>query len=220
MFGAPYDDQVMALGGLFQGAQLVSDLATSERFSDDALLASALSVIRIDADSVDEVYGGADSLAMGLSAIDEAFSGKLGQRSRPVFAYSVAMHQLGMKLDGFSHMTDVIQQGLEEIGDMVQFDDIAHEDDQQNLLYRELAGLYAKTISTMQPRIMVQGSQGRLENPVTVNRVRTALFAGIRSAYLWHQLGGRRWQLMLHRKTYQIRAREILRHARHPGALP
>ncbi|MDX1397057.1 MAG: DUF489 family protein [Oceanospirillum sp.] len=31
-------------------------------------------------------------------------------------------------------------------------------------------------------------------------KVRALLFAGIRSAILWHQLGGRRWKLLLGRK--------------------
>jgi high frequency lysogenization protein len=61
----------------------------------------------------------------------------------------------------------------------------------------------------MEPRIMVHGSQGKLSNPLTVNKVRSALFAGIRAAFLWHQLGGRRWQLMLHRRSIQAIARRL-----------
>jgi high frequency lysogenization protein len=215
MFASPSDDQVLALGGLFQAARLVSDLATGDRYDQSALLASALSVVRLEADSVEQVFGGVGDLLLGLNAINLAFSGQLGDRSRPVFQYTVAMHQVGRKLDAFPHMSDVIQQGLEEISSTVDSEGIEDDDASQQALYEDLASLYSKTISTLQPRIMVHGKQGRLENPATVNRVRSALFAGIRSGFLWHQVGGRRWQLLLHRKTYQSRARKIA--SRPPG---
>jgi high frequency lysogenization protein len=35
------------------------------------------------------------------------------------------------------------------------------------------------------------------------NKIRALLLAGVRSAVLWYQLGGRRWRLVIHRK--QIR---------------
>lgn len=211
MFARPSDDQVLALAGLFQAANLVSELAARDRFDGDALLASALSVTRLDADSVVDVYGGVSGVYPGLRIMGKAFGGGLAEGIRPVFQYAVGMHQLGTKLENQPHMTDALQQGLEDIVGRVKLRDIEDDDDQQQLLYEELAALYAKTISTMQPRIMVSGSQGRLENVLTVNRVRSALFAGIRSAFLWHQLGGRRWQLLLHRKSYTARARALTR---------
>jgi high frequency lysogenization protein len=78
-------------------------------------------------------------------------------------------------------------------------------------LIEKLAELYTQTISTLTPRIMVNGEHGHLENPVIAAKVRTALFAGIRSAFLWHQLGGNRWQLLFSRKKIANEAREILR---------
>jgi high frequency lysogenization protein len=40
--------------------------------------------------------------------------------------------------------------------------------------------------------------------------VRSALLASARSAVLWHQLGGRQWQLLIYRKQCAMLARGLL----------
>jgi high frequency lysogenization protein len=57
---------------------------------------------------------------------------------------------------------------------------------------------------------MVQGEPKKLQDPDTVNRIRASLFAGIRSAFLWHQCGGRRWQLLFNRNGYHAFARGLI----------
>ena len=215
MFASPIRDQVIALSGLFQSSMLVYQLANKESHDEFALQQSSLSVLRVNAESVEAVYSSARGISMGAETLDQVFGGRLGAVSRHIFQYAVSMHQLSIKLERFPHVSDVVQQRIEELAQEFQ---IGKRDDGNDLneeqfahLYEELATLYAKTISTLEPRIMVHGSQGKLSNPMTVNRVRSALFAGIRSAYLWHQLGGRRWQLMLHRRSYQSLAKSIAR---------
>ena len=78
------------------------------------------------------------------------------------------------------------------------------------LLVEKLAELYSRTISTLTPRIMVSGEHGHLANPAIAARVRAALLAGIRSAVLWRQLGGRRWQLLLRRGRIARAAADLL----------
>jgi len=57
---------------------------------------------------------------------------------------------------------------------------------------------------------MVSGEHGHLANPMIAARVRAVLLAGIRSAVLWHQLGGRRLQLLFSRGKVARTAAEIL----------
>ena len=215
MFASPTRDQVIALSGLFQSSMLVYQLANKESHDEFALQQSSLSILRINAESVEAVFSSSRGVSMGAETIDQAFGGRLGAVSRHIFQYAVSMHQLSLKLEKFPHVSDVVQQRIEELAQEFQIDkdDNGDDPDEEQFahLYEELATLYAKTISTLEPRIMVHGSQGKLGNPMTVNRVRSALFAGIRSAFLWHQLGGRRWQLMLHRRGYQSLARRIAR---------
>ena len=60
-------------------------------------------------------------------------------------------------------------------------------------------GLYQDTISTFRPRIQVHGDMRYLQQPAVASKVRALLLTGIRSARLWRQLGGHRWQLVFSR---------------------
>jgi high frequency lysogenization protein len=72
------------------------------------------------------------------------------------------------------------------------------------------ADIYHQTISTLQPRIMVIGDQQYLSSPFTVNKIRSVLLAGIRSAQLWRQCGGSRWKLIFARSKLQAETRFLL----------
>ena len=73
-----------------------------------------------------------------------------------------------------------------------------------------LAETYKATISTLTPRIMVQGEHGYINNSDNANKVRALLLAGIRSAVLWHQCGGSRIQILFNRRAYITEAEKIL----------
>ena len=208
IFQAPSQDQVRAFAGMLQAASLVHQLATRDSHDETALLSSALSVLRIDTDSVEEIYGDRNDLLLGYQVVAQMFGRRSGQIPRQLFQYSVAMHQLAVRIPVMSHVSEIIRSGLEDLNrEFLGRGDFPEEDEAQvEHLYESLAGLYARSVSTLTPRIMVQGSQQRLASPATVNRVRTALFAGIRSAFLWHQLGGRRWHLLFQRRKYQYMA--------------
>jgi high frequency lysogenization protein len=80
-------------------------------------------------------------------------------------------------------------------------------------VYFSLNDLYTETLSHLRPSIIVNGAEGHLQSAVLVAKVRSALLAAVRNAYLWHQLGGRRWHLLIFRKRYGEGARELLRGA-------
>ena len=77
-------------------------------------------------------------------------------------------------------------------------------------IYASLGGLYSDTISTLNPRIMVSGEPTVLNNSDNANRIRTLLLSSIRSAVLWQQLGGNRWQLLFKRKKIVSIAKTLL----------
>ena len=91
-----------------------------------------------------------------------------------------------------------------------QYEDLElHE--KQDLQAKDIATLYSKTISSISPRIVVQGGPRYLQVERTVNWIRTLLFSGLRSAVLWDQLGGSRWSLMFGRKQMASEAENLLR---------
>jgi len=72
-----------------------------------------------------------------------------------------------------------------------------------------LAALYQDTISQLPFRIHVTGKVEYLRDTLVANKIRALLLAGIRSAVLWHQLGGRRWHLFFYRKRIRACVGEI-----------
>ena len=64
----------------------------------------------------------------------------------------------------------------------------------------ELSNIYQQTLSTLGKRIQIVGEPGALQQEGTADTIRALLLAGVRVAWLWHQLQGRRWHLILRRK--------------------
>jgi high frequency lysogenization protein len=75
---------------------------------------------------------------------------------------------------------------------------------------RRLADLYASTLSTLSPRVMVNGHPQHLQQPAVVEKVRANLLAAVRSAVLWRQVGGRQWQIVINRRQCSMLARGLL----------
>jgi len=75
-----------------------------------------------------------------------------------------------------------------------------------------LAEIYQHSISTLGRRIQVTGEPQALQQPEVADLVRGLLLAGIRYAWLWHQLGGRRWHLIVQRKRTLQWIRQLQQH--------
>jgi high frequency lysogenization protein len=66
----------------------------------------------------------------------------------------------------------------------------------------KLSEIYQKTLSKFEPRIIVNGENKYLTDPIQASRIRTALFAGVRATLLWEQLGGSKWKLFLFKSSF------------------
>lgn len=193
-------DPVLALAGIFQSARLVQGLAREGRADADGQRALIQSVLALDAPDVPAVYGGVAGLRIGLELLRSRLHGHSSPADVEMARYVVAVLQLEKVLRGRPDLLDAIRRGIETAQERMKFFETGPEGDAVHpLLVEKLAELYSQTISTLTPRILVSGEHGNLSNPAIAARVRALLLAGIRSAVLWRQLGGRRWQLLLAR---------------------
>lgn len=200
-------DQVLALAGVFQSARLVQQLAREGRGDPDAFRTSVHSILALEAANVDAVYGDLNGLRFGLTLLKDKLSGHSAPSDIEMARYVVAILHLEGVLRRNPQMLAAIGTGIENaVKQMKFFEAGADGADIHPVLVDKLAELYSQTLSTLKPRIMVSGEHGHLNNPAIAARVRTALFAGIRSAVLWRQLGGRRWQLLFTRGRIQREA--------------
>jgi high frequency lysogenization protein len=102
-------------------------------------------------------------------------------------------------------MLERIRAGIDRAREQVAFFDITH-----NAVMAGLADCYRQTVSTLQPRVIINGDPVILENPDNQNRIRALLLAAIRAAVLWRQCGGGRLTLVLRRRALVEAAGDLL----------
>ncbi|MEX1828827.1 high frequency lysogenization protein HflD [Luteibacter sp. CQ10] len=197
------EERVLALAGVFQGAALAQQLATEGRCDDVAYEASLASVFRIDADSVAAVYGGVSGVRRGLRTLVAQFEDST--RDIAVMRMAVTVLRLERSLSRNRALLDRLQEGIVSAQRQVEHFGIDHPN-----VSARLAELYAGTLSTLKPRVMVTGNPTHLQQKANVDRVRAALLAAVRSAVLWRQVGGRQWQILFYRKQCAMLARGLL----------
>ena len=198
-------DRYLALSGAFQASELVRQAACHGTWSGYAATACLNSLFKLEADSTADIYGGKEHMKLGVETMLAVLQGE--ERYVDSLRYVVGLLQVERKFRRAGKMQRQVGQRLEEIstlgGELEQ-----HE--RQDLQAHEISELYSGTISQLSPRIVVNGKPQYLQNQRTVDWVRTLLLAGLRSATLWQQLGGGRFELMFGRKTIIREARAFL----------
>ncbi|MDH5190820.1 MAG: high frequency lysogenization protein HflD [Gammaproteobacteria bacterium] len=199
-------NKVFALAGIFQAAGLVQEVACKNTVDQQAFNTSIHSIFKINADSVEDIYGDISGLKYGLEMIARLFDKKNKQTDMEITRYVISIMVLERKLIKNTTMLEQISAGIQKAeAQSEHFHSHTHEN-----VIANLADLYLSTISTLTPRIMVSGAHGYLEIPDNANKVRTLLLAGIRSAVLWRQKGGGRLQLIFGRNKILKTTENIL----------
>lgn len=188
--------QLIALGAVFESAALVDKLARTGQISEAPLGCMLGSLLARNPASTLDVYGG-DSLNLrdGSKALASALERKPGSLQREPLRYALAMLTLERQLDKRGDMLDLIGQRLDQVEQQVQHFGLVHEN-----VIASFASIYQDTLSTFRQRIQVHGDMRHLQVSSNAARIRALLLAGIRSARLWRQLGGSRWQMVFSRR--------------------
>jgi high frequency lysogenization protein len=183
----------------------VRQAACHGTWSGFAATACLHSLFVLEAESTDAIYGGGGRVKLGAETLLAILHGEA--RYADSLRYAVGLLQIERKFRRAPKIQDQVGHRLEEIARLGE-DLEPHE--REDLQATEISALYSETISRLVPRIVVNGKPQYLKNQRTVNWVRTLLLAGLRSATLWHQLGGGRFELMFGRKTLIRDAQSLL----------
>ena len=198
-------ERTLALAGIFQATELVRQAASHGTWSGYAATCSLNSLFRLEADSIAEVYGGTERMRLGIETMLSVLEGE--NRYADTLRYVVGLLQLEKKFRRSGRMQEEVGRRLLEVA---QIDPELEQHEREDRQAHEISGLYSDTISTISPRIIVSGNPQYLQNDRTVDWVRTLLLAGLRSATLWSQLGGGRFELMFGRKKIMREAESFL----------
>ena len=189
------NDRALALAGVMQGLKLAQSFAQTGSADPDMLQASLASLFRIDADTTEAVYGSAHLMAPGLRALISQLQGG-DSRDSACSRMAVTLLHVERKLVSRTDILKTIRDGVNDIERQREHFGIAHP-----TVITRLGDLYAGSVSTLSPRVLVQGNPVQLAQPQVVAQIRAVLLAAIRSAVLWRQLGGSYWDLLLRRRA-------------------
>lgn len=197
-------DRALALAGLLQAVQLVQQMAQTGQAEAKPLAACIDSLFRFDAESPEAVFDGAARLEPGLKRLVNQLEGGAGRDSALTRMAMTVLH-LERRFMQQGAAVEAIRSGLEEIGRQR-----THLGPTHPTVLARLGELYARELSPIGPRVLVQGNPVYLGQPDLVGEVRAALLAAVRAAVLWRQLGGSYWDFLFGRRALVQAAREWL----------
>ncbi|VFP88625.1 high frequency lysogenization protein HflD [Candidatus Erwinia haradaeae] len=203
-----YHDIILALAGICQSAYLVQQLSHYGKCPVDIFKISLSSLLNLHPPSILAVFGNKKSnIKCGL----ETLLGLLNSRSSQGLVIEVTHYT--MSLMGLERKLNKNQLALgnltHRIGDLNR--QLEHYAMESEKFLSLIAEIYVDIISPLGLRIQVRGSAEILKNINIQNKVRAMLLSGIRSAVLWKQVGGSRWQFMLFRNRLMNEAQLILK---------
>ena len=198
-------ERTMALASIFQATELVRQAANHGTWSGYAADTCLNSLLAIEADNVEEIYGNVTGLRPGAEALISVLQGD--RTHMESLGYAMSIMQLENNFRKKPQMQAEIGHQLQSI---ITIDEGLELHDIKDLQAQSIAELYTKTISTLSPRIVINGRPQFLQVERTVNWIRTLLFAGLRSAVLWRQMGGGRFSLMFGRRKMIEQAQSLL----------
>lgn len=197
MTGIPMDDltdyHALALAGVVLASDLVHAAAHGEHQDSAAVAAVKAAITSQHADQLRDVFPQIGDFRTGVKTTVAALQGK--PENPEALRYALQLIELASLLKRSPEVTAQLGKELDLLPD--------------NPTDAEFASAYQASVSTLGKRIQVTGNPALLQQNETANNIRALLLGGVRFAWLWQQLGGRRWHLVLKRKQL-LRAMEAL----------
>lgn len=187
-------NQALALAGILQATHLVDSVAHTGQAEPAAFNAIVHSLFAFEAEDTEAVYGGRVNLRLGLGILRDILTSERRAEHQAALRYAIGVLHLQARLQKRPDMQEVIHNRLLHAEKKME-----HFTRDISDISASLAGIYQDTISNFKYRVQVTGSLQQLQVSATADKVRALLLAAIRSAHLYRQLGGSRWQLLLYR---------------------
>ncbi len=196
-----YYDITLALAGVCQAAKLVQQFALEGEADSAAVKISLETLLQTAPENTLAVYGGDErNLKLGLQTLLEQLNGSTEDLTR----YWLGVLALSGKLDNNGDAKAELARRIQYLPTQ-----LAHYDLLDDQMFATVAAMYVDIISPLGNKIQVKGSPLYLQQPAIHNRIRACLLTGIRSAILWRQVGGSKWQLLFFRRKIYDMAQQI-----------
>ncbi|SHE63089.1 high frequency lysogenization protein [Microbulbifer donghaiensis] len=198
-------DQALALAAIFQSATLVERLAKTGTAPQSQLETGVYSLFQLNADCTDDIFAGAANLLPGLKVSRQLLQSRQHPEYTDCLRYALSILYLQRQLSKKNDLLAIIGSRLDKAKTQADHFTLTHEN-----VFSNLASIYSDTLSTFRFRIQVLGDFNYLQQQRIANQIRAMLFAGVRAATLWRQLGGRRLHLLFQRKKLLAATDELI----------
>lgn len=200
------EQRTLALAGVAQAARIVDLAAKTGSWPTPFVEASIHSLFCFEPDAVDAVFGTPQGIRLGLEQLSACLSLSQDESAAQTLRYTLAMLQLEKRFAKRDDLQSIVHARLKHAA--YGADNFSSS---INTLASGIAAIYQDTLSTLPYRIKITGSAQHLNSPQVADLVRSLLLCGVRAAFLWRQLGGSRFKLMLSRGDIRDTAARLAR---------
>ncbi len=192
-------DRTSALAGVFLCTNMVHILATQGKVDETLFNDSINSLFAFNPNNVSDIYSHRAIIA-GAGVLKKFLQKGGYADSKNTFRYALGLMRLEKKLQKNSEMQKLIKQRIEQAHRQKrQLEKFNEPITTSTALVTNLASIYSESISHMTPKIQILGKPQYIQSEYNAKKIRALLLAGIRSAILWQQVGGRSWHFIFSR---------------------
>ena len=193
MFKQELKNETISLGAIYQACNEIKKIAWQGEINSNIIQPLINSVYQTTSEDIEALYINIKRLNSGLDflrrqLVGDAFS-RDGEVSRYFEAIGVLIKNMNKKEEIFNKLrTELTRQSMP----------IKEDNLDQHALF--LSDLYLTTVSTVEPRIIVNGDNKYLTDKKNAAMIRSLLLCAIRSYILWQQSGGSKFRLFIFKK--------------------
>ncbi len=190
-----WNAQIMSFAAVCEAAAVTEQIAAGSRDTPPVHLLGA--VFSQEEDDLAAIFEPRAAFLGGLEHAADLLRGEL--RSPNPARYTVQLLKLSASLSKSRESIAHLRQLLDATP--------SHQRDSHRA-----AEIYSQTLSRLKPTIVVHGNGPRLQQPGVADGIRASLLAGVRFAWLWRQIGGKQWHLVLRRAQVLRTINELRMH--------
>lgn len=200
------NEQTITFAAIYQIANAVQTLARKGEIDNKELELLLSGITVTSPENTLAVYGGnTANLHKGLSIVIDHLGDHNKAKDPELTRYIVSLLALERKLTKNRKQMTALGQRIEDSKRQ-----LAHYELTDENMLRSFAGIYSDLISPLGTRIQVAGEPAILKQEANQQKIRALLLAGIRSAVLWRQVGGKRRNIIFARSKILKCAKHLL----------
>ena len=193
MFKQELKNETISLGAIYQACNEIKKIAWQGEINNNIIEPLINSVYQTTSEEIEDVFISIKRLNSGLDFLRRQLVGDAFSRDGEVSRYFEAIGILVKNMNKKDEILNKLRTELTKQSMPINEDNL----DQHALFLSEL---YLSTVSTVEPRIIVNGDNKYLTDKKNAAMIRSLLLCAIRSYILWQQSGGSKFRIFIFKK--------------------